>query len=249
MASRMSNGGYSPRLASHWDRLQGDTHYGPTADFLVTELKSRNLPIRIFEIGCGTGMLAECLISRGAELVGLWDRSVEMRKVADERLGKHMGDTIKWLSPELQCEDQSCFGAYIGQRMSPTLNELRSIIQHSNKILIQGGILLLSYWTGRAADSFNVNDWPPVDISIGPESSCVRLNGWDFVGTNEIDRWRFACLYVESSGMEVEFGEFELPRLKDADVELELVAAGFRPCEISREVMNSVGITIAGVKC
>ena len=248
MVSLIPNGGYSSRLASHWDRLQGDTHYGPTAEFLVTELKSRGLPIRIFEIGCGTGLLAESLISTGVEFIGLWDRSVEMRTVAEGRLKRHWGATVEWINPESHKEDQARFGAYLGQRISPSLNELRSILEHSRKILIQGGILFLSYWTGRAGDSFNVNDWPPVDISVGPESSCIRLNSWDLLGTKGIDRWRFACLYFEDSGMDVEFGEFELPRLKDAEVKSEFTANGFKSFEIPREQMDAMGITVAGIK-
>jgi len=235
---------YSSRLVFHWDNLQSDSHYEPAKNFIIEQLNKRNLPLIIFEIGSGTGKLAELLVKNKIEMIGQWDRSKEMRNIAKKRLSKF--ENVNWINPKEQKKYLGKFSAIIAQRITPNLSELSDIISISKQLLRPKGMIFISYWTGEAVKNFSSKNWPPLDLSFKRNKVCIRFNSWDFSGINNKDFWNFLCFYFEGNHHLVECGEFELTRLKKSAVIKEFQKAGFNILENRTNKLRNMGFTVYG---
>lgn len=71
----------------HWTKQFG---YSKVAQFVDTLLPGGLDGAEVLDVCCGTGVLAEIMISRGARVTGV-DQSVAMLEVASERLGRARG--------------------------------------------------------------------------------------------------------------------------------------------------------------
>jgi SAM-dependent methyltransferase len=235
---------YSVRLVAHWNELQGDEHYAPAAEFIAAEIARGCLPRRVFELGCGTGLLADHLCREAGLSVRAWDRSPAMRSRADERF-RALDGMASWLDPHkpdaLEGEKTS-FGAFVSQRMAPTAEELVLIAELAGSLVAPGGCILISYWTGQLQPSGPGNAWPAVDISNLNGSICVRLNEWDFTGRDGADSWRYVCLYWESGVLDLEHGVFALPKISDEDAAVALSQAGLVVESHATQELQKMGV-------
>ncbi len=77
-----------PRLVTIYDALNP---WGADTDHYLA--LAGNVPIRILDVGCGTGLLTCALAERGHDVIGL-DPAERMLEVAQTRPG---GDRVRWL--------------------------------------------------------------------------------------------------------------------------------------------------------
>lgn len=212
---------YSIRHVEHWDGLQGDTHHKPAACFFSKELINHGLPLRVYELGCGTGSLAMHMSETNIEHISVWDRSASMRAHSMRKYNTLTKNKVTWLDPSdtsaIEIQKRS-FGGFIAQRIAPDEEECQKIINLAHKLLVPGGILLLSYWVGIKAEQFSRMDWPSVDIDSVGKRICIRFNEWDFWSNSYLNHWRFVCVYIENGQIDAETGMFILPILKDSYV-------------------------------
>jgi SAM-dependent methyltransferase len=241
-----SNDLYSNRLVQHWDGLQGDIHYSPAAKFIYKELNNRNLPKSVFEIGCGTGRLIPFLFEAGIEQISTWDRSPSMREEASKVFSKY-NDKVSWLDPteeDTRDSAKSSFGAFIGQRLSPTQNEFMEILLSAKSLLVPGGIAMIGYWTGAKINNSSEKYWNPIDIDFNSNRICVRLNDWDFKEESDIDYWRSACIYYESGKFDMEANAFPLPKLSQQFVLNITTKYGFSVVSMEPSKLRQMGVRI-----
>lgn len=85
----MSGAFYDP-LAELYDDVVVDPCFPEWADFLLDRWKADPHGVRrVLDVGCGTGLLARELLTRGCDVVGI-DGSRAMLERARERLGPHV---------------------------------------------------------------------------------------------------------------------------------------------------------------
>jgi SAM-dependent methyltransferase len=71
-------------LAFHYDALMRNVDYGAYADYLLALTGKDSNALRVLDLACGTGRLAEALCRRGCDVAAA-DSSPEMLSVAQER--------------------------------------------------------------------------------------------------------------------------------------------------------------------
>lgn len=97
----------------------------------------------VLDFGCGTGIVSELLIMRGADVVSL-DNDAQMIKRARERLGKR-GDVLLFdLNNTFKLFPDSTFDLIYSSMVIHRVKDLNQLFSEYSRILKPGGVLIFS---------------------------------------------------------------------------------------------------------
>jgi SAM-dependent methyltransferase len=146
---------FSDKYSKYYDILYVDKDYEKECDFIENVFKQYSLskPVKILDIGCGTGGHLVHLIRRGYEVVGI-DKSESMVRIAEEKIRKYNLRARVFVTDVLDFNLDEKFDACIS--MFAVINyiiktdEIIKAFKNIRKHLKHGGLFIFDYWYGPA---------------------------------------------------------------------------------------------------
>jgi len=140
--------------------------------------------LSVLDAGCGSGLYAEELVTRGAEVTGV-DASPEMIRLAADRIGDHCTFRVHDLEAPLTWADDASFDAVVMALVLHHLRNPRQVLREFRRVLREQGRLVLS--------------------TVHPVADWRRLGGSYFTDERITETW--------NDGWEVEFRRAPLTEL------------------------------------
>ena len=167
------------RFARYYDFIYHDlTNYEGDVDFLeaVFDRWMKERPLRLLDLGCGTGNHDLPLARRGYEVTGL-DLSASQLAVAREKARKSKlrvrfvrGDMRSFELRPVFDAAVSMFGAF-GYLLSPS--DVQRCLRRVHRHLRPGGLFIFEFWQSRAVRPAGFQGW---FHKAGPDYELVRLS-------------------------------------------------------------------------
>jgi SAM-dependent methyltransferase len=146
---------FGHEYAKYYDVLYADKNYERECDFIehVFEQYSPLKPIKILDVGCGTGGHLVHLAKRGYEVVGI-DKSVSMIRIAEEKIRKHglrakvkVADILNF---NLNEEFDACISMFAVINYITETDDIIKAFKNIRRHLRQGGLFVFDFWYGPA---------------------------------------------------------------------------------------------------
>jgi SAM-dependent methyltransferase len=146
---------FGRKYAKYYDILYADKCYEEECDFIedVFEQYSPLKPIKILDVGCGTGGHLAHLAKRGYEVVGI-DRSESMVQIAEEKIRKYnlrakviVADVLDF---NLDEKFDACISMFAVMNYIIKTDDIIKAFKNVRRHLKQGGLFIFDYWYGPA---------------------------------------------------------------------------------------------------
>lgn len=134
-------------ISKIYDELMEEVDYNQWCDFMEKLFLERTPDIHhILELGCGSGIMTECLLNKGYEVVGV-DTSEEMLFLAQERL-RRFGNKVILMEQDIENMDFEIYEIDCIFSSNDTLNyileqdKLKNLLSYLNRRLKKGGTFI-----------------------------------------------------------------------------------------------------------
>lgn len=134
-------------ISKIYDELMEEVDYNQWCDFMEKLFLERTPDIHhILELGCGSGIMTECLLNKGYEVVGV-DTSEEMLFLAQERL-QRFGNKVILMEQDIENMDFEIYEIDCIFSSNDTLNyileedKLKNLFSYLNRRLKKGGTFI-----------------------------------------------------------------------------------------------------------
>jgi SAM-dependent methyltransferase len=141
--------------SKYYDTLYTDKDYEKECDF-IEEVFQRYLlikPVKILDVGCGTGGHLVHLARRGYEIMGI-DKSEYMVQIAEEKIRKYnlrakviVADVLDFNLAE---KFDACISMFAVMSYIIKTDDIIKAFKNVRRHLKQGGLFIFDYWYGPA---------------------------------------------------------------------------------------------------
>jgi SAM-dependent methyltransferase len=141
--------------SKYYDALYTDKDYEKECDF-IEEVFQRHLlikPVKILDVGCGTGGHLVHLARRGYEVVGI-DKSEHMVQIAEEKIRKYnlrakviVADVLDF---NLDEKFDACISMFAVMSYIIKTDDIIKAFKNVRRHLKLGGLFIFDYWYGPA---------------------------------------------------------------------------------------------------
>jgi SAM-dependent methyltransferase len=141
--------------SKYYDLLYMDKNYEKECEFVEDALRrySPFKPVKILDVGCGTGGHLVHLARRGYEVVGI-DKSESMAQIAKEKIRKYnlcakiiVADVLDF---NLDEKFDACISMFAVIDYIIKTDDIIKAFKNIRRHLKQGGLLIFDYWYGPA---------------------------------------------------------------------------------------------------
>jgi len=149
------NASFEEIYSKYYDTLYMDKDYGKECDFIVEAFKRHSpfKPVKILDVGCGTGGHLIPLARKGYEVVGI-DKSEWMISVAEEKIREHnlparvlVADVLDF---NLDEKFDACIAMFAVINYIVQTDDLIKAFKNMRRHLKSGALFIFDYWYGPA---------------------------------------------------------------------------------------------------
>ncbi|MEH2000617.1 MAG: class I SAM-dependent methyltransferase [Nostoc sp.] len=204
----------------------------------IDKLILKNIPegAHIFDLGCGTGQIAQRLLKRGYQVTGL-DSSEAMLNVASENApdAKFILDDARFF--KLPPTFHAVISTDVVLNYILSIDELKNALQNVYDALLDNGIFAFELYIEELCEL----DWQNNQSSGGVKDDNVWVDIWSYDTENKIGRKDTTIFQLVNGLWQRSDRSFFLKAYSATDVKLALEQVGFK--EISMfEVKEDFGV-------
>lgn len=198
------------KFARYYDFIYADKDYRKECDFIEAIIRTylmSSSPMRILDIGCGSGGHAVILARRGYRMTGI-DISETMISMAREKspeldINFQLMDMAKF---SLEEKFDVCTCLFCGMCYLLGSDTFENALKCVRESLLPGGLFIFDFWNGIAVTSQEPSTRVK-DVKYGNHSRIIRIAEPELNLTNQVCDIKYHCLVIEKEKLVDEFEE------------------------------------------
>jgi len=171
-----SNQEFYDRISPIYDQcfVTHKLHAGNMAEILLEDYKGREKNTVVLDLGCGTGLLSNILVSKGFDVLGM-DISLESLRLLQQR--EPGINTVQADATLLPFTDGSCH-AVVSLGAWRHFSDLRRVIAEVARILKDDGLLIIGYFPPAIGGVVQQGDSHWRQLLVRLYQSLIRKRGY-----------------------------------------------------------------------
>lgn len=224
------------KLAHYYDAIYADKDYNGECDFIEAIIQSYHMssgPMRIIDIGCGSGGHTSVLAGRGHKMTGIDNSEAMITNAREKDSGLDINFQLMDMT-EFSLEERFdvCVCLFCGICYLLEDDALESTLKCIREALCPGGLLIFDFWNGIAVIS-QESSTRVKEVRYGEQGRIVRIAKPKMNPVNQTCDIKYHCLVTEEEKLADEFEEIHSVRyFSPREIERHLRNNGFKSVEI-----------------